>query len=166
MNAGFGDAHSAAEEVEYMNGAANTHLGAQRAKNGHPEPYHIKFWNIGNEPWGTFQTRLYRPEVFRSQEQRVCRSAMRKVDPSITLIGSGKDAGTDVAAGRGPRQVRRTICSRCSGQTSDWTGGLLKKCWGTFDGIARALVRSRRAGTSISNKRKELPPDAPKTMRT
>ena len=28
VNAGFGDAHSAAEEVEYINGSANTRLGA------------------------------------------------------------------------------------------------------------------------------------------
>ena len=52
---GLGDSHSAAEEVEYMNGAATTPMGALRAKNGHPEPYHIKFWNIGNEPWGSWQ---------------------------------------------------------------------------------------------------------------
>ncbi|HUX45560.1 MAG TPA: hypothetical protein VMV57_12490, partial [Terracidiphilus sp.] len=39
VNAGFGDAHSAAEEVEYMNGSIHTRLGAERARNGHPEPY-------------------------------------------------------------------------------------------------------------------------------
>ena len=38
-----------------MNGSVNTYMGAQRAKNGHPEPYHVKFWNIGNEPWGAWQ---------------------------------------------------------------------------------------------------------------
>jgi alpha-N-arabinofuranosidase len=55
VNAGFGDSHSGAEEVEYMNGSVSTHMGTQRAKNGHPEPYHVKLWNIGNEPWGSWQ---------------------------------------------------------------------------------------------------------------
>ncbi len=55
VNAGLGDAHSAAEEVEYMNGALSTRLGAMRAHNGHPEPYHVKFWDIGNEPYGEWQ---------------------------------------------------------------------------------------------------------------
>ena len=55
VNAGFGDAHSAAEEVEYINGSVITHMGALRAKNGHPEPYGVKFWNIGNEPYGSWQ---------------------------------------------------------------------------------------------------------------
>ena len=58
VNAGLGDSHSAAEEVEYMNGPATSYMGAKRAKNGHPEPYHIKYWNIGNEPWGTFRSAI------------------------------------------------------------------------------------------------------------
>ena len=28
-------------------------MGKQRAANGHPEPYHVKFWGIGNEMWGS-----------------------------------------------------------------------------------------------------------------
>ena len=67
VNAGFGDSHSAAEEVEYLNGSVDTHMGAQRAKNGHPEPYHIKYWNIGNEPYGSWQHQPHRPEIFRTQ---------------------------------------------------------------------------------------------------
>jgi len=55
VNAGFGDAHSAAEEVEYMNGPVSTRLGAERARNGHPAPYNVKYWDIGNEPYGRWQ---------------------------------------------------------------------------------------------------------------
>jgi alpha-N-arabinofuranosidase len=55
VNAGFGDAWSARELVEYTNGAASTPMGKWRAANGHPQPYHIKFWGIGNEPWGDYQ---------------------------------------------------------------------------------------------------------------
>ena len=55
VNAGLGDANSAAEEVEYLNGAVTTDWGAKRAANGHPEPYRVKWWNIGNEPFGWWQ---------------------------------------------------------------------------------------------------------------
>jgi alpha-L-arabinofuranosidase len=55
VNAGFGDAWSAKELVEYANGAATTPMGKWRAANGHPQPYHVKFWGIGNEPWGDYQ---------------------------------------------------------------------------------------------------------------
>ncbi len=42
----------AANEVEYFNGSIRTPMGALRAKNGHREPYGIKYWQIGNERWG------------------------------------------------------------------------------------------------------------------
>ena len=39
VNTGLGDAHSAAEEVEYVNGPATSRLGKWRAANGHLAPY-------------------------------------------------------------------------------------------------------------------------------
>ncbi len=52
VNAGIGDEWSAAQYVEYANGSISTPMGRLRASNGHPEPYHVKFWGIGNEAWG------------------------------------------------------------------------------------------------------------------
>jgi alpha-N-arabinofuranosidase len=37
--------------MEYCNGDVTTHWGAQRAANGHPEPYNVKYWEIDNETW-------------------------------------------------------------------------------------------------------------------
>jgi alpha-N-arabinofuranosidase len=68
----------AADEVEYFNGAASTPMGRLRARNGHPEPYRIKLWQIGNERAGTdYESRL---PLFAE--------AMKKVDPSIELLSS------------------------------------------------------------------------------
>jgi alpha-N-arabinofuranosidase len=39
VNAGFGDEWSAAQLVEYANGAVTTPMGRLRAANGHPQPY-------------------------------------------------------------------------------------------------------------------------------
>jgi alpha-L-arabinofuranosidase len=36
VNTGFGDAYSAADEVEYANGSTRTRLGKARAANGYP----------------------------------------------------------------------------------------------------------------------------------
>jgi alpha-N-arabinofuranosidase len=55
VNAGFGDAWSAKELVEYTNGAVTTPMGKWRAANGHPAPYNVKLWGVGNEPWGDYQ---------------------------------------------------------------------------------------------------------------
>jgi len=41
--------------VEYTNGAVSTPMGRLRAANGHPEPYGVRYWGIGNEAWGDWQ---------------------------------------------------------------------------------------------------------------
>ena len=55
VNAGFGDACSAARVRRIRERRRHHALGRQRAANGHPEPYRVKFWGIGNEMWGDCQ---------------------------------------------------------------------------------------------------------------
>jgi len=157
VNAGFGDAHSAAEELEYINGSANTRLGAMRARNGHPEPYHVKYWNIGNEPWGTFQLGYTDLKYFVIKHNDFAK-AMRKVDPSITLIASGwllEDMNL-----KGEMRAKYTgNLQPLFGTDNDWTGGLLKHCWGNFDGIAEHWYA--QPGRHFDLERaKSLPPNA------
>jgi alpha-N-arabinofuranosidase len=68
----------AAEEVAYFNGPTNTPMGAWRARNGHPEPYRIKYWQVGNERSG------------RDYEQKMAAfcAAMKEADPEIKLFSS------------------------------------------------------------------------------
>jgi alpha-N-arabinofuranosidase len=39
----------ALDEIEYVTGSTSTKWGAQRAKDGHPEPFHLSYVEIGNE---------------------------------------------------------------------------------------------------------------------
>ncbi|NUQ69302.1 MAG: hypothetical protein HUU17_00610 [Chthonomonadales bacterium] len=41
----------ALEWIEYCNGDASTPMGAQRAANGHREPYNVVHWEMDNETW-------------------------------------------------------------------------------------------------------------------
>ncbi|HVU37055.1 MAG TPA: alpha-L-arabinofuranosidase C-terminal domain-containing protein [Opitutales bacterium] len=41
----------ALDEIEYIIGDVNTKWGAQRAKDGHPEPFKLTYVEIGNEDW-------------------------------------------------------------------------------------------------------------------
>ena len=79
----------AAAEVEYANGSTETHWGALRAKNGHPAPYHVKYWQIGNE----VDVSDYGNSV------RAFAEAMKKADPSIKLMSSFPTKGLLDAAG-------------------------------------------------------------------
>jgi alpha-N-arabinofuranosidase len=68
----------AADEVEYLNGSAQTHWGKIRAQNGHPEPYGVKYWQIGNEVRGSDY----------DESVRTFAEAMRKVDPGIKILSA------------------------------------------------------------------------------
>jgi alpha-N-arabinofuranosidase len=41
----------ALDEIEYATGSTNTKWGAERAKDGHPAPFHLTYVEIGNEDW-------------------------------------------------------------------------------------------------------------------
>jgi len=144
VNAGFGDAHSAAEEVEYMNGPVKTRMGAMRARNGHPEPYHVKFWNVGNEPYGPWELGRTDLKYYVLKHNEFAR-AMRKADPTITLLASGAMPDEETIEGiASDLHLKDDEVPLCSDE--DWTCGFLKHSWGLFDGItehwyARAGVR-------------------------
>ena len=146
VNAGFGDAHSAAEEVEYMNGSIHTRLGAERAHNGHPAPYNVKFWDIGNEPYGPWQ--LGRTDLkYYVLKTNEFAAAMRNADPNITLLASGSMPSEFVIEGVAHQEHiphdKVGICTR-----ADWSCGFLKHSWGNFSGITEHWYS--RAGYQFS----------------
>ena len=87
-NTGLGTVEEVAEEVEYVNGSADTPMGKLRAQNGHPEPYGVKWWAVGNEMFGSWQLGHMPLEEYVKKHNRVA-EAMWKVDKSIKLIGVG-----------------------------------------------------------------------------
>ena len=134
VNAGLGDANSAAEEIEYLNGPSASEWGAKRAANGHAVPYGVKFWNIGNEPYGWWQIGKTSLEYFMMKHNEFA-AAMRSADPSITLIGSG--AMPDQLHPKGAKENSSLESIREKfGTENDWTGGLLAQAWGNFDGVS------------------------------
>ena len=100
VNTGLGGVEEAAQEVEYVNGAATTRQGKLRAENGHPEPYGVKWWAVGNEMYGDWQLGHMPLSDYVKKHNRVV-DAMRKVDPTVRPIGVG-------AAGDWSRQMLTT----------------------------------------------------------
>jgi alpha-N-arabinofuranosidase len=155
VNAGFGDTHSAAEEVEYMNGSVNTRLGAVRARNGHQEPYHVEFWDVGNELYGTWQ--LGRTDLkYYVLKHNEFAGAMRNVDPSITILASG--AMPDEMTIEGITRVMHLDNIQAQfGSDADWTGGLLAHCWGYFDGITEHWYSRASMRFDLEHAKKDAP---------
>jgi alpha-L-arabinofuranosidase len=88
VNSGLGDVASAADEVEYVNGATATPMGALRASNGHAAPYACRFWSIGNEMYGDWQLGHMPLAKYQERHNEFAR-AMRAKDKSIMLVGVG-----------------------------------------------------------------------------
>jgi alpha-N-arabinofuranosidase len=88
VNTGLGQADSAAEQVEYVNGAATTKWGAKRAANGHPAPYGVRWWGIGNEMYGDWQLGHMPLSEYVKKHNHVV-EVMRAVDPKIEPVAVG-----------------------------------------------------------------------------
>jgi alpha-L-arabinofuranosidase len=73
-------ARLAADWVAYCNAPVTNEWGKLRAEQGHPEPFHVKYWELDNELFRWFNT----PEDL-AEACVVYSKAMKAVDPTIKL---------------------------------------------------------------------------------
>jgi len=145
VNAGEGTAEEAAAWVEYCNGAADTPMGRLRAAHGHPEPYGVRYWDIGNEIWGPWQLGHVGPEHYGLRAVEFAR-AMRQADPRIVLVASGV---LDEGFGGWNRKALR-VCGPVVDMLSvhDYTGYDARQCtdatWRRVVGAPLRIERSLR----------------------
>jgi alpha-L-arabinofuranosidase len=88
VNMGTGTMQDAADWVEYCNGTMNTYWANLRRKNGHPEPYNVKYWGLGNEIYGPWQAGHKSAAEYGALALEFAKM-MRWVDPDIKLIACG-----------------------------------------------------------------------------
>jgi alpha-L-arabinofuranosidase len=133
VNSGFGDAHSAAEEIEYVNGPATSRQGQVRAANGHAAPYGVKIWGIGNEMYGPWQWGHMAVTQYPEKHNLIVK-AMKKVDPAIKVIASSATPeelswtyieNRQLGTFPGREQVNEKVPFGFGGK-DDWTGALLE----------------------------------------
>lgn len=129
VNSGFGDAYSAAQEVEYCNGEVDSLGGSWRAKHGHPEPYRVKYWCVGNEMFGPWQLGFMQLSQYVQKHNRFAR-AMWAVDSEIELIGVGNLGGFNR--------------DHDPDQRVGWSEGMLRHSAEFMDFISEHFYRGRR----------------------
>jgi len=76
----------ALDAIEYANGNLTTTYGAMRVANGHPEPFNMKYVEIGNENAGNDR---YAERYIQFH------NAIKAKYPNMTCIADGDDTGTD-----------------------------------------------------------------------
>jgi len=141
IDSGFGSAREAAEQVEYCNGSVATRMGKMRAENGHPEPFNIHLWTIGNEMYGPWQYGHMSLDQYWVKHNSIV-EAMKKVDPSIKVTVSGASICEKSVGGAEKKNnffpsiweppITETLPFEF-GSIYDWDGWLLEKCADNID---------------------------------
>jgi alpha-N-arabinofuranosidase len=87
-NDASGTPEEAARWVAYCNDPPTTEQGCRRAANGHPQPYGVRLWGIGNEVWGPWQIGHTDADGYACRYRQFAQ-AMRAADPGIELVAVG-----------------------------------------------------------------------------
>ena len=72
-----------------LSARGTTSLAIEREKNGHPEPFNIPFWGVGNENWGGGGNMS--PEFYGNEFRRFS-EIMSNVFPNTELFACGENA--------------------------------------------------------------------------
>ena len=78
--------------VHYLNDPPTTTWGQMRARNGHPEPYRVRYFQIDNEPMNNGFT----PERYAAIVN-VYGSRLRQIAPHAVIIACGQKRSNDMA---------------------------------------------------------------------
>ena len=159
LNAGSGTVDEAASWVEYCNLRDNTIVDDERdalvpwreraqkalsksiyaqlrCDNGHPAPYDVKYWSIGNETWGDFQigNLTGRENAIKAAEYA---KVIRRVDPRVNITGVGMNLSN----------VWRHFRSQNHTLALDWNLELLRTAGEIIDNISVHRYFFREVGT-------------------
>ena len=125
VNMGSGSVKEAADWMAYMTADPGTTAGAERAANGHREPYRVKFLGIGNESWscgGAYSADYYVDEMKRYA--RFTRNLNIQQQGTDNPAG-GSVAGTDpmqrIAVGPGSLDTAYTEAVMKAWKGHDWS---------------------------------------------
>lgn len=88
VNLGTKGAEEAQALVEYCNMPVGTYWADRRAANGHPEPYGVKVWCLGNEMDGPWQAGHVPAREYALRADQAAK-VMRGLDPTIELVLCG-----------------------------------------------------------------------------
>jgi alpha-N-arabinofuranosidase len=94
VNMGSGTMDEAQAWVEYCNGTGDTSWANLRRQHGHPAPYRVRYWGLGNEMYGGWQIGNMNAHDY-VKKARAFAMVMKRTDPSVELIGCGQNGWSE-----------------------------------------------------------------------
>ena len=128
VNLGTAGTTEAAQLLEYCNLPEGTYWTDQRAKNGHPAPYDVKLWCLGNEMDGPWQAGHVPAQVYAQRADQAA-LMMKGLDPSIETI----------LCGSSHNNIRTYM---------EWDRQVLEYCWDKVEYISAHRYSNNYRGDS------------------
>jgi alpha-N-arabinofuranosidase len=97
-NVGTGSPQELRNWMEYCNYPSGSTLSDERAANGSPEPFHVRYWGVGNELWGCGGN--FSPQAAGAEFRHYATFARQFGDVQPYLVGCGPN-GDDANWTRG-----------------------------------------------------------------
>jgi len=85
---GTGTLRDALEWLEYTNGAGPSRWADLRRAHGHPEPFDVRYWQIGNEEWGDWEIGHSTGDEYAVRAREWAKS-IKKLDPELQVLALG-----------------------------------------------------------------------------
>ncbi|GLI26235.1 alpha-L-arabinofuranosidase [Agromyces rhizosphaerae] len=104
VNLGTRGTQEALDVLEYANSDATTAWTDRRAANGHPEPFAVKMWCLGNEMDGPWQIGHKNADDYGKLASQTAK-AMRMLDPGVELVVCGSSGRSMPTFGSWERTV-------------------------------------------------------------
>lgn len=111
-NLGSGTVQEMSEWVEYMTFEGVSPMADLRAKNGHPKPWKVDFFGVGNENWGCGGNMT--PEFYANE--------YRRYQTYVRQYSGGAETDRSID---NPGMIRKIACGANVADT-EWTQGVLK----------------------------------------
>jgi alpha-L-arabinofuranosidase len=92
-NLGSGTPHEMRDWVEYCNYPSGSTHAETRAANGHPDPFNVLFWGVGNENWGCGGN--FTPEDYGTEYRKFASFMRNWGNDPLQLIACGPN-GNDL----------------------------------------------------------------------
>ena len=89
-NVGSGTVEEMSKWIEYVNSNSSSTVAQLRKQNGHPNPYKVSFWGIGNESWGCGGNMT--PEYYSNEFKKYASFAKNYPGAPLKKIASGPNA--------------------------------------------------------------------------
>lgn len=120
----------ALDAIEYANGDVSTTWGALRAANGHPEPFNLRFVEIGNE---NYQADASQQSQDYAERYYMFYKAIKEKYPDIVTIGNVEAWGTDNPTWRNPYPVE--VVDEHYYRSHSW----MRQNYNKYDGYPRTI---------------------------